>query len=324
MNLAQDVITHVGEPLREVEHGIRSALADASPEAQNLTRHLTEGGGKRVRPTLALLAGRLFSDRLSPVVPVGVASELIHMATLVHDDVIDRAATRRGRKSVNYVWGNHVSVLAGDALLARALVILVEGASPVIVHTMSDMIYRMCEGEIAQHAMLRNVRQTEADYYDRIEKKTALFFAACCKSGALAAGASAEQSESLWTYGRNLGMAFQVVDDLLDVAAEEQVVGKPVGHDVQSGVLTLPVLYLLRDPKYEGRAAAIIDKGDAMSQAEVQHLLSWVRENGAIDYTFNTAKRFSDEAKRALDGIPSGPATEILHELAERVLTREF
>ncbi len=324
LNLAQDVLKHVGGPLRDVEQGIRHALSDASKEAQELTRHLTESGGKRVRPILALLAGRLFTSQLSPVVPVGVASELIHMATLVHDDVIDRASTRRGRKSVNFLWGNHVSVLAGDALLARALVILVDGTNPAIVRIMSDMIYRTCEGEIAQHATLRRAEQSEADYYNRIEKKTALFFAACCQAGGLAVGASAKESDALWHYGRNLGMAFQVVDDLLDVDAQEQVVGKPVGHDFQSGVLTLPILYLLRDEKYSGRVTNLIGKGDAITAADVQLLLSWVRENGAIDYTFNSAKSFACDAQEALCDLPAGPTRDLLHALAESVLTREF
>src|SRR5690606_30115042 len=122
---------------------IRKALADASPETQRLTRHLTESGGKRVRPALTLLSARLFSEDVGPAIPIGVASEMIHMATLVHDDVIDKATPRRGRKTVNYLWGNHASVLAGDALLAKALVILVDAGNLAIVRVMSDMIFRM-------------------------------------------------------------------------------------------------------------------------------------------------------------------------------------
>ena len=213
--------------------------------------HLAESGGKRVRPVLSLLSAASLRGEPEPAIPVAVAAEMIHMATLVHDDVIDRAETRRGRKTVNQIWGNHVSVLAGDALLAKALIILVERTSGEIVRIMSDMIYRMCEGEIAQHASQHDMYQEEQEYFDRIEKKTALFFAACCKAGALMGGASAEQAEALWRYGRHLGMAFQVVDDLLDVSAEAQVVGKPVGNDLRSGILTLPVLHTLR-PKGTG------------------------------------------------------------------------
>ena len=324
MNLVLDVLSHIGAPMREVEDGIRNALADASEAAQRLTRHLTESGGKRVRPALTLLSARLFSDDVSPAIPVGVASEMIHMATLVHDDVIDKASTRRGQKTVNHVWGNHVSVLAGDALLAKALVILVDCGSPAIVRLMSDMIYRMCEGEIAQHATLRDVRQSEEQYFDRIEKKTALFFAACCQAGAMAVGAPLDSALAMWRYGRNLGMAFQVIDDLLDVSATEQVVGKPVGHDVRTGVLTLPILRLLRDERYGREAVSLIAKGEAMSPAEVDRLLSWVRENGAVEYTRKTAEDFAARAKEALESVPDVPARALLVRLADAVLDREF
>ena len=218
MKLAQEVLAYVGEALLEVEAGLREAIDDASPYSRDVIMHLADSGGKRVRPMLSLLSAQLFGSDPKLAVPVGIASEMIHMATLVHDDVIDRATTRRGRKTVNQIWGNHVSVLAGDALLAKALVILVDSTTSDVVRIMSDMIYRMCEGEIAQHATLHDMHQDDQDYFNRIEKKTALFFAACCKSGALLGGATQRQADAMWAYGRHLGMAFQVVDDLLDVS----------------------------------------------------------------------------------------------------------
>lgn len=182
----------VGEPLQQVEDALKASFRDASHEAQEVALHLVKSGGKRVRPLMALLAARLFGTDVSAAVPVAVASEMIHMATLVHDDVIDDAATRRGNPTVNNVWNGHVAVLAGDALLAKALVILVDETQPQIVRIMADMIYRTCEGEIAQHSSIFDLKQTEAAYFSRIEKKTALFFAACCEAGALANGASPE------------------------------------------------------------------------------------------------------------------------------------
>src|SRR5690606_33396048 len=176
----------------------------------------------------------------------------------------------------------------------------------------------------AQHATLRNTQQSVDDYFRRIEKKTALFFAACCQSGALATGASTEHGEALWRYGRNLGMAFQVVDDMLDVSAQEQVVGKPVGHDLESGVLTLPILYLLQDERYERRTERLIAKGESMTRSDVESVLTWARENGAIDDTFETAKGFSEAAKEALAVLPDSSARQILFSLADMVLTREY
>ena len=165
MKLAQEVLAYVGEALLEVEAGLREAIDDASPYSRDVIMHLADSGGKRVRPMLSLLSAQLFGSDPKLAVPVGIASEMIHMATLVHDDVIDRATTRRGRKTVNQIWGNHVSVLAGDALLAKALVILVDSTTSDVVRIMSDMIYRMCEGEIAQHATLHDMHQDDQDYF---------------------------------------------------------------------------------------------------------------------------------------------------------------
>lgn len=324
MKLLQDVLAQIGTPLREVEDGIRAAFSDASREAQRINSHLAGSGGKRVRPMLALLSAKLFTDDLGRAIPVGIAAEMIHMATLVHDDVIDRATTRRGNATVNYVWGNHTSVLAGDALLAKALVILVDQTTLEVVRIMAEMIYRMCEGEIAQHATLHDLHQGEDEYFDRIEKKTALFFAACCKAGALMGGATPQQAEALWAYGRHLGMAFQVIDDLLDVSAEEQVVGKPVGHDLESGVLTLPILHLLKEQGEDGAARRIIAKGESMTRSDVERVLAMVRENGAVEYAFGVAKAFSEQAKEALQPIPPSEAKELLLHVVDDVLTRRF
>ena len=308
----------------EVEAGLRAAVDDASPMAREVILHLAESGGKRVRPMLSLLSAASFSDDLKPAIPVAIASEMIHMATLVHDDVIDRAETRRGRKTVNHVWGNHVSVLAGDALLAKALVILVDHTTSEIVRIMSDMIYRMCEGEIAQHASLHDIHQEDRHYFDRIEKKTALFFAACCKAGALMGGADPGQAEAMWAYGRHLGMAFQVVDDLLDVSAEAEVVGKPVGNDLRSGILTLPVLHSLKMEGYQGEATALIGKKDEMTPDDIERVLGLVRARGSVEYSFEVAKGFSEQAKAALEPLSPSEAKELLIQIADEVLTRKF
>lgn len=324
VKLAQEVSAYVGEALLQVEAGLRAALDDASPKAREVITHLADSGGKRVRPMLSLLSAVCFGSDPKPAIPVAIAAEMIHMATLVHDDVIDRAETRRGRKTVNHIWGNHVSVLAGDALLAKALVILVDETTGEVVRIMSDMIYRMCEGEIAQHASQHDIFQDDQAYFDRIEKKTALFFAACCKAGALLGGAGAEQAQAMWAYGRHLGMAFQVVDDLLDVSAEAQVVGKPVGNDLRAGVLTLPVLHSLRAEGYRGEAAALINKRDAMTPADIERVLRLVRDRGSVAYAFDVAKGFAQEAKAALAAVPDSDVKEILLQIADEVLTRKF
>ena len=198
MKLALDgIMREMSGPMNEVERELRAMFADASGEAQEVALHLVEGGGKRVRPLMTLLGARLFSEDAGPAVPIAVAAEMIHMATLVHDDVIDKAETRRGRETVNARWSDHTAVLAGDALLARALVLLVDRTTPEVVRIMSDMVYRMCEGEIAQQNSMFDIDQSEETYLQRIEKKTALFFAACCQTGGLIQGASPSEANAL-------------------------------------------------------------------------------------------------------------------------------
>lgn len=317
-----EIMLEVGEPLQKVEEDLLASFKDASHEAQEVALHLVKSGGKRVRPMMALLAARLFGEDVSSAIPVAVAGEMIHMATLVHDDVIDEASTRRGNPTVNSVWNGHVSVLAGDALLAKALVILVDKTEPRIVRIMADMIYHMCAGEIAQHASMFDTGQTEETYFNRIEKKTALFFAACCEAGALVNGASEEEAKALRLFGRHIGMAFQVVDDLLDVTASKEVLGKPVGSDLASGVLTLPIIHMLSHPGMDGWVREVLSH-PPLDQESIDRILSLVRTNGTLDYTQSVAGSFIDQAKEELAKVPSGPINDMLASIADLVIERD-
>lgn len=323
MNLVEQAYRAVGPHLEEVERRLRAVLDQAESRTSQIGQHLADGGGKRVRPLITLVAARHFTEDPSPAVPVAAAAELIHMATLVHDDVIDAAELRRGHETVNALWGNHVSVLMGDLLLARALVLLVAESRPEVVRIMADMIYYMCEGEIAQGIQVDNLDQDESHYFERIEKKTALFFAACCQAGALMGGATPAEAAAMAAYGRNIGMAFQVTDDLLDVSAEAEVVGKPVGNDLASGVFTLPILYLLHHPHYQSDVRGILSAGRP-GPSQIQALLGLVRENGALDYTRLVAERFAVQAKRDLAEVRPGPMNALLQSFADAVLTRSF
>ncbi|HLT58243.1 MAG TPA: polyprenyl synthetase family protein [Limnochordales bacterium] len=324
MQVVEAVLADIGPYLQAVEQQLRTAMDDSGAETRDIALHLIESGGKRIRPIMTLLSARVFARDVQRAVPLGVAAELIHMATLVHDDVIDEANTRRGRPTVNSRWGNHSAVLAGDCLLAKALVILVDHSTPEIVRIMSDMILRMCDGEIQQKASLGRLDQTEEDYYRRIEKKTALFFAACCQSGALLHGATPDQARALAEYGRNIGMAFQVVDDLLDVSGEAAVVGKPVGSDLAAGVLTLPVIYLLQQDGMRERVEAILGGGTAIDAQQVQAVLELVRSNGAIEYSRQVAAAFAQRAQKELEALPAGEGRELLALIADELLQRAY
>lgn len=324
MKLALDgIMREMSGPMNEVERELRAMFADASGAAREVALHLVEGGGKRVRPLVTLLGARLFSEDAGPAVPIAVAAEMIHMATLVHDDVIDKAETRRGRETVNARWSDHTAVLAGDALLARALVLLVDRTTPEVVRIMSDMVYRMCEGEIAQQNSMFDLEQSEEAYLRRIEKKTALFFAACCQTGGLIQGASPSEANALWNYGLNIGMAFQIVDDMLDITAAEEVLGKPVGSDLASGVLTLPVIYLISQKEVPEWVRETLSS-PPLSPEHVQDIIELVRGNGALDYTESVAASFIAKAKNHLLDLPAGEVNDFLGVVADGVLTRQF
>lgn len=312
----------VGEPLKQVETDLIASFQDASHEAQDVALHLVKGGGKRVRPMMTLLVAKLFDNDVSDAIPVAVASEMIHMATLVHDDVIDEASTRRGQPTVNSIWNGHISVLAGDALLAKALVILVDQSSPAIVRIMADMIYRMCEGEIAQHASVFDVNQTKEAYFSRIQKKTALFFAACCEAGALVNGAKPEEAEAMRKFGLYIGMAFQIIDDLLDVTASKEVLGKPVGSDLASGILTLPILHMLSQPKTGSWLKKVLEN-PPIPQDVLDEIFSAIHTNGTVEYTESVANSFIQQAKEELEKVPHGPINDLLFSVADMIVERD-
>ncbi|HEY8497725.1 MAG TPA: polyprenyl synthetase family protein [Limnochordales bacterium] len=289
-------------------------LAATEPLGATTSLHLLQAGGKRIRPVLTLLSGRLFGAPDEAVIPIAAAAEMIHMATLVHDDVIDGARSRRGRPTVNAIWGDYPAVLTGDFMLARAMSLIVDQGHPRVLKVMSDMIYEMCEGEIAQHEAKGRLDLTEQEYLRRIGKKTARFFQACAESGALLGGAPAAHVRAMGQFGYNLGMAFQVVDDLLDMTGDERAMGKPVGSDLAQGVLTLPVIYLLQREEYRERVASRL-RVLPPSRQDIQAVLQLVRQNGALHYTQEVAGRYARRAVESLEGVPAGEAAELLREM---------
>ncbi|HEY8426072.1 MAG TPA: polyprenyl synthetase family protein [Limnochordales bacterium] len=296
-------------------------LAATEPLAAKTSLHLLHAGGKRIRPVVTLLAGRVFGAPDEAVVPIAAAAEMIHMATLVHDDVIDGARSRRGRPTVNAIWGDYPAVLTGDFMLARAMSIIVDHGHPRVLKVMSDMIFEMCEGEIAQHEAKGRLDLTEQEYLRRIGKKTARFFQACSESGALLAGASPAHVRAMGQFGYNLGMAFQVVDDLLDMTGDERTMGKPVGSDLAQGVLTLPVIYLLQREEYRDRVASRLQVLPPSPQ-DIQAILQLVRQNGALHYTQEVAWQYARKAMESLAAIPPGEASDLLREMVGALGTR--
>ncbi|HEX6983983.1 MAG TPA: polyprenyl synthetase family protein [Planctomycetaceae bacterium] len=251
-----------------------------------------------VRPALVVLAARAIRDAdlpWEPIYDVAAAAELIHVASLIHDDVIDRAPTRRSVSSVNGRWGNHTAVLTGDYLFARAFRLLEGHAARGMVSLMTEAIAAMCEGEALQKEQAYDPLVTEEAYIRRIEGKTAALLAACCEAGARLAGADDAAAKALRTFGLKTGIAYQIVDDSLDLVGSGEVIGKPAGSDLRQGILTLPVILLMEDPAWRRRVRALIHEGRLDDHA-VEVVRSGAVETGALHRARQVAEATAEEA----------------------------
>ena len=279
-------------------------------------RYIREGGGKRVRPALLLLASRLCGCRENRAVVLAATVEFIHTATLLHDDIIDEATTRRGRRSVNNRWGNDVTVLLGDFLYTKSMAMALSQDNLPILRLLSDVTLRMIEGEILEIERDGNMRVTQEDHLDLIRRKTADLFAASTRIGALLGDVGEERLEALTSYGLNLGICFQMVDDLLDFTAEEETLGKPVANDLREGKVTLPMIFLLRravDGDAEKVRTVLEDRGfGRVSREEIVRL---ARERGALDEARALAEQYADAARGDLMAFEPSPYRDALEAL---------
>jgi len=306
---------------QELERSVTSDHALLSEAAS----HLLKAGGKRIRPAIVLLAGKFGDYRLDVLKKVAVPLELIHMASLVHDDVIDDADTRRGQLTVKSKWDNRVAMYTGDYIYAKALTIIAELSDPLLHQALSRAIVQMCIGEMEQIRDFFNTAQTVRNYLLRIRRKTALLIAISCQLGAAAAGAPPALYNRLYRYGYNIGMAFQIRDDLLDVLGTERQLGKPPGSDIRQGNITLPVLLALRDPEVRDELLGEIAKiRDADGRADCSRAIGLIRASRGIEEAERLAVRYVDKAIGLLDGLPDIPARRTLAELARFVGRRNY
>lgn len=318
-----ELFAPVAADLLQVEAALETAIQTEDKLVAEVCTHLLRAGGKRIRPALALLSARVFTENLEPVVPLAAAIEMIHMATLVHDDVVDNSSVRRGLPTVNARWNSGVSVLAGDYLFAKAFSLLAQSGQPRIVQVMADVVFAMSNGELEQLVGASDPDQSLDAYFERIKKKTALFIAESCRVGALAVNAPEPAAEALYEYGLALGMGFQVIDDRLDFTAEAWELGKPVGADVRGGILTYPVLYALRHAPGREDIRALLRQG-AVGDDEMTVILREMEACGALDAAADLAERYIADARQRLLGLPQGPATEALETVTRFVVERQF
>lgn len=303
---------------------IRSRMAsEHAPRIPEVTAHLVEAGGKRLRPLLTLAAARLCGYGGDHHVALAATVEFIHTATLLHDDVVDESARRRGRPTANLLWDNKSSVLVGDYLFARAFQLMVGTGSLPVLAILSDAAARIAEGEVLQLSAARNLA-TDAEVYLKVVRgKTATLFAAAAEAGGVIAGAAADQVEGLRVYGDALGIAFQMVDDFLDYGGAGAGIGKNIGDDFREGKVTLPVIRAVAAADAEERTfwSRVIEKG-AQEEGDLDRALALVARHGALEATRAEALAWAGRARAALAPLPGHPLRTILEDLADYVVER--
>ena len=313
--------------LAEVEEELQRKLRSDVAVIGRLAEHVGSGKGKRLRPALVLLGSRLCGVDSSEDVRFAVVFELVHTATLIHDDVIDHAQTRRARPTLNAVWGNTLTVLFGDLLYLHSMSSAIAGRSFRMLEIMADVTTRMIEGELIQNDCLFNLDTTRKDYFDIQERKTALLFAGCTETGAVLARRPEADCEALRRYGLEIGRAFQLVDDLLDYTSTEAEMGKPVFSDLREGKLTLPMLTLMERAPLEVRpiVARIWENGEkvAITPADEKSLRDLLERHDALSETRDLARRASEAATSALEKVDGHAGTKrLLLDIPDILLAR--
>jgi octaprenyl-diphosphate synthase len=324
-DLKHKILMQVKHDLEEIEVALEQNLNPYLDLVSQIAGHILFSGGKRLRPLLMVLSARICGydgdyDKIFSTI-----FEYLHAATLLHDDLVDEATLRRGKPVANSIWGNATTVLVGDFLLARSLAIAAETKQPDVIKVVSGITENMSQGEIHQLIRKGSLDLTEAEYMEIIKRKTAVLFQGTCRAGALIAKVSLTKETALSDYGFNLGIAFQMVDDLLDYTLDTVTLGKEVGADLKEGKLTLPVIYSLKsaDEKDRTRMENII-KNKNFSVNDFKTLIRMIDKYGGRLYTQNLATEYVQNAKEALAVFENSNTKEVLLMIADYTLSRNF
>jgi octaprenyl-diphosphate synthase len=316
----------ISRELREVEERLQSPVEDNGALLAVVARYALASGGKRIRPALLLLAAKVCgADGSDRGITLASATEMMHAATLLHDDIVDRAATRRGRPSAMARWGADVSVLVGDFLYSRAIQDLVADRDRRILRAFADATVAMTEAEVLQLQLLRDLGIGEADYLKIVTGKTAALMSAACRAGALMADAPEAAVEALASFGLNLGIGFQLVDDALDYIAREERLGKPVGSDFREGKITFPVMHVMKHAGPEERARLkSLAVQDDLGDDDLAPLREMVDRYAAVPATMELVDEYLARARARLDLVSDSPARHTLHRLVDFVRERDW
>ena len=318
------MLSTIYEPIQEdlvkVEARLRSVGEVDFPRLSKLLAHSLKGGGKRIRPALVLLSGKFYDYDLGYLLPMATAVEILHTATLVHDDAIDNSAVRRGRPTINKVWGEDKAILLGDYLLGKSQELVADTQNLRVIRLFAQTFMTISSGELNQAFSAFNLEQTREQYLQRISSKTACLLSLATESGAILSQAPEKSVAALKGYGHNLGIAFQIVDDILDFIGTEEEMGKPVGSDLAQGTLTLPAIILLERYPEDNPVRRLFQNEDR--QGNIELAMELVRNSSITEECYAVASDYCAQACRNLSLLPDNASRRSLIELADYVVKR--
>ncbi len=320
----REILDLLRDDLEKVEREISLESVASVDAVTSIAQYLQTGGGKRLRPILLLLSGKLFAPTNESAIRLAAVVEMLHTATLVHDDVIDFAKTRRGRPAINVVWGNHTSVLAGDWLYMQAFQMALRERNFHVLDVLIGLTQDMVEGELLQLERIGKIDISEADYMELVDRKTASLFSVCARLGTVISGGGDAAETRMGEFGWNLGIAFQLVDDVLDFTSREKILGKPVGNDLREGKVTLPLIYALKTATADEREmiARVLADGN-YDQVPFVNILQMLHRHGGVERALERAQGFTEKARAALAEFPDSPCQRALLAVTELVTERD-
>ncbi len=323
MQQLTEITRLLGPDLEAMNAIIHAALATSNPMMNEVVAAYLSTKGKQIRPIMVLLSARLFAPVNENVLNAAASLEMLHNASLIHDDVVDETMLRRGVPTLNFRWGNHVAVLVGDFFVSKALEVGIRTGHIVIIRSLSELGAELSLGKIDQVSIARSHQFSEDGYMEVIRKKTASLFVSCVRMGCEASGVSQQEYAPLLEYARLLGLCFQIKDDIFDYFSDEKI-GKPTGNDLREGKVTLPLIYALASaPEDEAAPMRSLLEKEELSAEEIQCLIDFAIAKGGIDYAFTKMREMQAEARRCLEPLPDGEAKEAFSKIFEFIISRD-
>jgi octaprenyl-diphosphate synthase len=321
----REIVEELSRQVALVESELHLQMRSKSELVGKVASHTLEAGGKRLRPAFvaigAMATGKDYDEQW--VVEVGASMEMIHMATLIHDDVIDNSSTRRGRPTAAALFGNRASILSGDALLAKATVLISSKGQVDLINLLCQAVLDMAEGEVKEVEVRGDLSLHESTHFEILRLKTASFIAACCEAGGVIANATQESKNALRVYGNHVGLAFQLVDDLLDYRGDLSKTGKPIGADFREGQATLPLIYLREELNQKEHELLKARFGEAVSLEEIRMICNWMASRGVFQRCEAVAMDHVRKAMDAAERLPNPAARDVLNTVAEQIVQRQ-